>query len=151
MPTKTSPLRIYTSRFGEVAVPPEQLIRFPRGLYGFEAVRRFFLLPHDDDGLFFWLQAAEESDLAMLVTNPLMFFPEYELEVSDADADLLEANSPADLSVFAILTVHRAARQVTANLLGPVLINAAARFGLQIELDPDRYTTRRPLPSREAA
>jgi len=35
------------------------------------------------DGPFFWLHSMEDPDLALPVTNPWSFFPEYEVKISD--------------------------------------------------------------------
>lgn len=151
MTTDTQELTVRTSRFGPVRVPLGQVYEFPHGLYGFEDQQRFILLPHDDDGVFHWLQAVDDPELAMIVTNPFTFFPDYELVLPDENVTALKARKASDLSVLAILTVQPQSKQVTANLLGPVLINAAARIGMQFALDTDNYATREPLPSKRQA
>jgi len=147
MNSQLDTLQVQTTRFGTLQVDAQKVIAFPRGLYGFEAMQRFLLLPHDDDGVFFWLQAVDDGALAMLVTNPFVFFPDYAVNLADADAAELRADQPQAVSVFTILTILRQPERVTANLLGPVVINAAARIGMQVALQEERYTTRVPLPS----
>ena len=149
-------IQIETTRFGRVDVPLAAFVTIPRGLYGLEKTHSYCLLPHDEAGHFQWLQAMEEPALAMLMTDPFPLFPNYEVQISDPAAELLQVTTPADVTVFVTVTLDRSSRQLYANLLGPLILNHRASLGAQVIQDSGRYTTRhlileRPLEEPQAA
>jgi flagellar assembly factor FliW len=141
--------RIETTRFGLVEVSEEAIIRFPRGLYGLEEARAYCLLSHDERGLFQWLQAADAPAIAMLVTDPFLFFPAYEIEIPDPAAEFLQAGAPSDVTIYTPITVSTDRQEFYANLLGPLVIHRRAGLGLQLIQDATRYSTRHRIGSRE--
>jgi flagellar assembly factor FliW len=143
--------RLETTRFGAIEVPEDAIIRFPRGLYGLEEARAYCLLSHDERGCFQWLQAADAPALAMLVTDPFLFFSNYEIEIPDPAADLLKAASVAQVTIYTPITISADRREIYANLLGPVVINRTAGLGLQVIQDARRYRTRHLIGGRAPA
>ena len=140
-----SPLRIETSRFGALEVPPERLYDFPEGLLGFERVAQFALLEHPGGGGIEWLQAVSRPSLAFVVTDPRPYFPDYRVPVRREDLAGIGLEDPAEGVVRVILWVPDDPLQATANLQGPVLLNPRTRRGRQLVLDEGPYTTRHRL------
>lgn len=132
--------QITTTRFGLIEVDPEELIDLPDGLLGFVSVDQVVLLPIDDDGLFFWMQAVDDPAVAFLVLTPWPSFADYELDLAEADQEALGLDDPGDAIVFCLLTSHDEPRRFTANLLGPVVINRRLRRGRQVVLNGDHPT-----------
>jgi flagellar assembly factor FliW len=141
-------MRIDSTRWGPIEVPDDAVIHFPRGLYGLEHAHHFCLLQHNDGECFQWLQAADSPAIAMIVTNPLLHFPDYEVEIPDQAADLLQARSPEDVAVYSSVTVGPDRDRVYTNLLGPLVINHAARRGMQLILDGSCYKTQHLINSQ---
>nr|CAA9237377.1 hypothetical protein AVDCRST_MAG63-1386 [uncultured Armatimonadetes bacterium] len=137
----TMDIEIETTRFGRLTADEEALLTFPDGLPGFAGARRFVPVPHGDDSPFVWLQSAERPELAFLLLSPGGAFPDY--------APPLPADTAPDAALWVIVTVPPGdARAMTANLLGPLVIEGQARRGRQIILDGDRYSTKhRVLPA----
>jgi flagellar assembly factor FliW len=148
-------MQIETTRFGRIDVPDEAVIHFPRGLYGLDGTRHYCLLRHDERGYFHWLQAADAPAVAMVVTDPFLHFPTYQVDISDQANDLLQARAATDVTIYTSISVAADGQAVFANLLGPLVINPATRLGLQLIQDSSRYTTRHRLdlrrPVEEAA
>ena len=134
---------IESDQLGAVEVDETKVLTFPDGLLGFPDVTRFALVDAGDDGTYFWLQALDDPQLAFLAAVPWAFFPEYEPELSTSDQDALELTDARDAIVLCLLTITEDA--VTANLLGPLVVNAVTRTGRQIVLGDSDYTTRAPL------
>lgn len=127
---------IESDRLGAVEVDEDTVVTFDEGLLGFPDVHRYALVDAADGGTYYWLQAVDDPRLAFLAAVPWAFFPDYEPELGDADQEALGLTSAADAVVLCLLTVTDLA--VTANLLGPVVVNAATRRGRQVVLaDPD--------------
>lgn len=141
---------VETLRFGALEVAEEDLIRFPLGLPGFEHLKQFFFVPLPDNPAFVWLQAKADPAVAFLLADPFLFFPGYSVELGEAEKALLEAGGPEEIVVYAVVTIPPGGvREMTANLLAPVVINRRARLGLQMILDGSGYSTKHRLfPNR---
>jgi flagellar assembly factor FliW len=151
-------VQVQSEKLGEIEVDEAKVLTFPHGLLGFDDMRRFALVDTHDSGFYFWLQSLDDPGLAFLTAVPWPFFPGYEFELPDADRDALglvepdEDASDADnpTMVLCLLTVDspvddHSSHEITANLLGPLVINTATRVGRQVVLVDGDFTTRAPL------
>ena len=139
-------MKITSSRFGEIEIDDEQQIFFKEGLLGFENLKSFVLLPVNNSMIFTWLQSTEEGEIAFLLTDPFMFFPGYEVELDESIREDLQIDAAKDVVIQAIVTIPEAGvKDMTANLLGPLVINVNDRIGKQTVLTQTNYTTRHKL------
>lgn len=134
---------IESAQLGAVEIDESKVLHFPDGLLGFPDVTRFALVDAGDDGTYFWLQSLDDPQLAFLAAVPWAFFPDYEPELATPDQEALALADAHDAMVLCLLTITEAA--VTANLLGPLVVNAVTRHGRQIVLGDSEYSTRAPL------
>ena len=137
-------MKVETSRFGAIEVEESSIIKMPRGPIGFEQYTSFVLVEHRPDIDFRWLQSTQESSLAFVVADPSKFYTDFEVEISDADAEKLNLNSASDASVLVVLTVS-GSEEITANLAAPVVINMKEMLGMQVILQDNRYPIKHPL------
>jgi flagellar assembly factor FliW len=120
---------VKSTRFGDLDVPAEALIEFPAGLIGVGG-SCFALLSREESGAFKWLQETERDDLALPVTDPFAFFPDYEVRISDAEAERIGISDPAEADVLVIVRAAEALEDFSVNLLAPILISQ--RVGHQV-------------------
>lgn len=138
---------IQSTKLGPIAIDAERLITFPEGIPGFPEVKQYALVENDKGHPFFWLQAVEDPDLAFVVTDPLIFKPDYRPALSPEELKELEIDRLDDVLVLTILTIpQHDPLQLTANLLGPLVINSKTRKGKQFVLSDQNYSHREPLP-----
>lgn len=138
--------KLKTPRFGELEVSPENIIHMPGGVLGFPNCRDYILIPHKENSPFLWYQSLDDPVLAFVVINPLVFRPDYDVPISPALMEGLGAERIEELELLAIVTVPKDQPQdMTANLLGPIVINPVKRLAKQIVLDPERYSTKTPI------
>ena len=138
--------KIMTSRFGEIEVAEESIIHFAAGIPAFEEEREFIIIPYEEDSPYVFLQSVRTPELAFLMTMPLAFFPDYEFTIDDDVEKELGITSPEEVLIYAILTLEGTEiRDLTANLIAPIVINAATRRAKQIVLDHSPYTTKHRL------
>lgn len=126
-----------TSRFGELLIAPETVITITDGIPGFTDFTNFVLLEVSPEEPLYWLQSIDDGELAFLSCVPFAYFPDYELELGDDDEAALAVEDPADLLVLSLLTVDRENNSVTANLLGPIVVNQRARLARQVVMVGD--------------
>jgi flagellar assembly factor FliW len=112
---------LQSSRFGEIEVSPEAVIDFPSGLIGLGG-RRFALLARSEESAFVWLHSLDDPELAVPVTNPWRFFEDYELEVSDDDAERIGVTDTDEPSVYVTVRAAAALEGFCANLRAPILV-----------------------------
>ncbi|HON77897.1 MAG TPA: flagellar assembly protein FliW [Spirochaetota bacterium] len=132
-------VRVKTRPFGEIEINEKQIIDFPEGILGFDYVKKFIILDSHDNSPFKWLQAYSEPELAFVIIRPVDFLHEYELVISPADVEAVEAESEEGLLVFAIVTIPANPKEMTANLQGPLIINPLKRIGRQAVSLSDKY------------
>lgn len=143
-------MQVETARFGLIDVADDRILSFPDGLPGFPDAHQFALIDVADNDVVYWLQCLDDPGLAFMAAVPWPFFPDYEPEIDDDSQAALGLTDAADAMVLCLLTVHREQQQVTANLLGPVVVNHHTRIGAQIVLDDSELTTDAPLAAAAA-
>lgn len=142
-------MSIIKSRFlGEVEVDESNLIDFGGSIFGFEEYSKFYLLDNKDENnsIFKILQSPEKEDLSWILIDPFIPFPDYELEVDDADIASLGIQDASDVLAFVVVTiVNEDYQNMTANLLGPMIINTRNRLAKQCIVKGDKYTSKHRL------
>jgi len=140
---------IDTRRWGKLRYREEDVIRFPRGLLGFEALRRWAIFIAEDHEPFQWMISLDDPDVAFVVVDPLLICPDYSPKVSQRELEELEPNSPEDIRVLGIVTLGKTPEESTINLSGPLFINIRKKLGKQVVLLSSKYTTKYPIFSKK--
>lgn len=135
-------VRFHNIRFGDIAVPADQVITFPTGLPGFERCRQFAIVDDEESSPFSWMLSVENPRLAFVLLDPLLTWPDYNPRISRDDLKSLSIEKQEEVRLFVIVTLSGEVKDVTANLSGPLLINAANRIAKQLALIDERYTTK---------
>jgi flagellar assembly factor FliW len=139
-------VKIQTSRFGEIRVDEKSVLSMPGGLIGFPKQESYVLIRHSQDSPFYWLQSVDDPDLAFVIVDPLIFRPDYKVPFTSGLLGLMKAESPDELGIFVIVTIPQGRpEKMTANLLGPVVINTEKRLARQLVLDEKNYSHRHPI------
>ncbi len=136
---------VHTSRFGELDIQEQDLIRFEQGIPGFENLCRFALIEVPDHEPFTYLQSIEDGEISFIVTDPFEFFADFECELPSPVVEGLKIVSVEQVLVRVIVSVNGELEAATANLVAPIIINRAERSGRQVVLAKTSYTTRHAL------
>jgi flagellar assembly factor FliW len=139
---------IESTRFGRLSVGDERIITVPKGLLGFPNHTRFALIQTGAENYFFWLQSIDEPNLAFVVTDPSIFFKDYDVPIREETQAELQLSDISLAQVFVIC--NKVDEWLTGNLLGPIVVNAANRTGQQVVLTEKKWTTRQPLLKLQA-
>jgi flagellar assembly factor FliW len=143
-------MRVKTKAYGEIDADERQLVSFPGGLLGFEKFKDYILLDARQKP-FFYLQSIDVPDLAFILIDPFLFRPDYSLDVNDDSLDDIGVSRPNEVLIFAIVTVPVEGGSVTANLMGPLIINKANRLGIQTVLGDSRWRVKHDIMAELAA
>lgn len=136
-------MKIITKHFGEIEIDHEKIINFIDGIPGFDDQKRFIIIDNPDETVpFKWLQSIDEPELAFVIINPFVFKEDYEFDLPKHVIDKLKIKEEKDVLVYSIVVIPEDITQMTANLLGPLIINTNEMLGKQIVLDDNRYTTK---------
>ena len=143
-----------TRYFATVSYDDQTVITFPAGLPAFEHCRRF--LPVEDAARrpFIFLQSLEDARLCFLTVPVAALDPGYQLKMSPQDLATIGLQKPPaagpDLQCLAVISFDRDG-VASANLLAPIIVNAATRQAVQAVRDDSVYHCSHPLtPATEA-
>ena len=131
-------MKLKTKPYGEIEVNEQQKVHLPEGIIGFEDIHDYYLLD-SKEGPFYWLQAAEFPELAFLLINPKLFKEDYKLSVKESDLNSMNLESKNDLLDFTIVTVPEDPAKISANLMGPIVLNRKTRVAKQVISENDEY------------
>ncbi|MBH0173827.1 flagellar assembly protein FliW [Fictibacillus sp. 23RED33] len=134
-------MKIETKFKDIVEVKKSDILGFEQGLPGFQAENKFVLIPIEGTDLSL-LQSVQTSELAFIITDPFIFFKEYDFELSSIEQELLDINNEKEVFVQVILTVADPFEKTTANLKAPIIINTKNNQCKQVVLTDDRYRTK---------
>ncbi len=143
-------MKIMTKRFGEIEIDPKTKITFPSGLLGFSGYKDFVLIDANKKSPLKWLQSMDSPDLAFVVTDPLIFKPDYQIRLYRSDLEEIKVSDPTRVAQLVIVTVPKDPAKMTANMKGPLLINTENNLGKQVVLDHPDYDLKYRLLSDDA-
>jgi flagellar assembly factor FliW len=137
-------MQIESSRFGMLEVREDTVLTFPDGLIGLPGTQ-YALVAQSEKTPFYWLHSIEYTDLAVPVTQPWLFFSNYEVEISDDEAKQIGIAESNQAEIFCVVKATSELENFTINLAGPVIVNNETRQGRQIINGATGYSVRQPL------
>ena len=143
-------MRVDTKAYGSIDIDERQRIDFPYGILGFERLQRYVLLDAPQQP-FYWLQALDLVEVAFVLINPVIFRPDYTVEVPREELEEIGIDSPEKMLTFAIVTIPQNPIEMTANLQGPIIINKETRVGRQSISTNPKWEVRHPILKELAA
>lgn len=139
-------IELETTRFGTISFEEEQVITMKRGLIGFADKHRFITLSPNPGSTLLWYQSVDDPALAFVITTPGLFAAKYSIKFGEAVLEALEAEGAEDLDVYVLVTIPPGRpKEMTGNLLGPLVVNPKARLAEQLIMDENRYSHKQPL------
>ena len=139
---------IETLSWGKLEVNEEQLYHFSKGTPGFDEETDFALIEMAESP-FWYLQSVKNEGLSFLLGDPFIFYPSYEFELLDDEAEELRIGS--NVVVRCIITLKEQVEQSTINLLAPIVLNPDGKAGKQIVLHRTPYHTKHSLLQEQPA
>ena len=132
-------MSVNTKMFGEIEISEEKIITFEKGLIGLPDLKRFALITdaEDENAKIQWLQSLDEPEMALPIINPYEILDEYNPVVEDELLKPLGEFKEEDMMLMVTIRVPQDITQMSINLKGPIIINAAERKGCQIIVEDE--------------
>jgi len=145
-------IMLASSRFGEVEIDQAGVIEFPDGLIGLGGTR-YALLATSAETAFMWLHSLDHGALALPVTNPHGFFPDFRLEMLTEDIARLDIDERERVDVYVTIRATGDAGAgrpsgFVANLRAPIVVHEGV--GRQVINQAPGMELRARLPIGEA-
>ena len=129
---------------GEQIVLKTGNIVFEKGLPGFDGLKNFELEALEQVG-FFNLSSSDEENISLLLVDPYMYFPNYEVEIDDSVMNRLNINDAKDVLILTVVTLNNDVEKITLNLRAPLIVNINTGDSEQIILSREDYLVRQTL------
>ena len=129
---------LQTKYFGEADC--EHLLRFEKGLFGFEEEKEFCLMPFEGSGgSLLCFQSARTPQLAFVAMNPFSLKPDYAPVLTGEELRELGVERSEELCFYTLCVVRSPVADSTVNLRCPVAINEHTRRAVQVILEEGGY------------
>jgi flagellar assembly factor FliW len=139
--------RVFPLAYPVLAPREDTIIQFPAGLIGFQNLKAYRLFEPQDGYPLKFLQSVEREDISFVCIDVAAVKADYVVPMSDEEAQSLAIETPADALILALVVIPADASRMTANLAGPLVINARTLQGRQIVLDTRQYPLAYPFYS----
>lgn len=133
-----------TRQFGAVIVDETKIITMPKGLPGFPDLKKFVILDHDDISPFHSFQCVDDSALSFIIMDPFLFMTNYSVNIDSYIKEMAwTGDKPEDLYLYVIINAADPdPKNMTANLMGPLLINIKRNVGIQMMVNDRKYSSK---------
>ena len=141
-------MKIKTTRFGTFTLVEDNIFTMPFGMLGFSDKKLFIILQHKENSPFYWYQSVDDPSLAFVITSPFLFMPDYEVDIEDilTEMTLDEKPEKSVLELYVVVNIPKGSpEKMTANLIGPILLNNKTHQAWQVVISNSPYTHNFPL------
>ena len=119
-----------------LTIDSEKVVTFLQGIPGFEKYTTYLVYHKEENDLnAYWLESCDEPEITFTIVDPGQYGLSYDLELTDEERDLLQADGAEELGIFMMLSKKQGNGTISpvlnANIAGPVIINPRTRLGLQ--------------------
>ena len=130
---------------GNLDVEEVLIYTFEHGIPGFEHLKRYVIVQPDPELPFSYLQSIDDDEVTLLLTNPFLFYGNYDFELNEQIQEELQIEDPSDIAVWSVVSTGSPSEGATLNLLAPIIISAKKMLGRQVILHNTSYRTKHPL------
>ena len=141
-------LKVNTTRFGAITIDEQKIITMPSGMLGFPEEKRYVIVQHKENSPFFWYQAVDDPALAFVITSPFFFVPDYSMSLDDAINQMSwdEEKIEDTVELYVVVNIPNGSPdKMTANLIGPILVNTESFQAVQMVVTDSPYSHRAAL------
>ena len=139
-------LEIETKQFGRMDIESDRIYTMPGGMPGFAGMKRFVIIERDEIWPFYCFQCLDDADLCFYIMNPHLFKKDYRINLNQAMKEIGWGEEDEEIKIYVIVNTSAGVpEKITANLLGPLLINVNRFEAFQFVLHDSRYSHQTPV------
>lgn len=114
----------------------------PAGMPGFLGQKRFVIIEREEVWPFFVYQCLDDENLSFFIMDPFLFKADYVVNLDQAIKEMGWAAEDRDrIKIYAIVnTSSGIPEKITANLLGPLVVNTRTNEAVQLVLHNSPYS-----------
>ncbi|WP_326910454.1 flagellar assembly protein FliW [Sedimentibacter sp. MB31-C6] len=139
---------IKTRDYGEIKAEEKDIIRFTKGMYGFEDYTDYLILKDNPEDDIMYLQSIDNKELSFVLVDPYYVFNTYKPILNEEDLSELKVNLEIELKFLVIAIIRDEIQNSVINLKSPIAINPELKIAKQVILQ-NTYPLRCPLFSTE--
>jgi len=135
-------MEIKTRQFGPMEIEDNQIVTMPGGMPGFHTMKRFVIVEREEIWPFSCFQSLDDPELSFYIMNPALFMPDYRLDMPQAILEAgWEGDSSEDVKIYVIVNTSAGVpEKITANLIGPLVVNFRRHEADQMVLHNSSYS-----------
>jgi len=140
-------VKIHDGFLGEIEITEAEIFDFEDGLLGFPGCRKFAIFALTDYPPFVGMQSLDDPAVGFVLVDPRFFVKEYKPDIAHTQLQKLDIQSAEEAQIYSIVVLDSDVKKITANLFGPILVNARKKIAGQCVLtnDQDKYLLKYPL------
>lgn len=106
-------------------------------ILGFEETKNMEFYQIDE--IFYRLKSCDGEDFSFVMINPYILRPDYDFEIPNYYAELLELNEDSPVEIYTIVAINQPLEESTVNFMAPVVMNKENDSLVQVILDSMMY------------
>jgi flagellar assembly factor FliW len=153
-------VKIETKQFGNIEIDEGKVYTMPDGMPGFLGMKRFVIIDREETWPFHCYQCLDDPGLSFFIMNPYLFKADYKVDMRQAAIESgWEGDDTEDIKLYVIVNTSAGSpEKITANLIGPLVINARRFEAVQLIIHNSPYshqyrifetTGNKPKPDRQ--
>lgn len=128
------------TEFGDMDVSNKDIIHFDQGLLGFDDIKDYVLIKHDEQGMIMTMQYADGEIPQFVVLDPFAVVTDYHPILPTTTLKQLGSKNSNDLKYLVIAVVRENYLDTVVNLKSPIVINPETRCAAQIIVENTDYS-----------
>lgn len=142
-------MKLHSRCHGTIEYNENDVINFPKGLPGFENLKKFIIFTLEENKMFRMLHSIEDTEIGLIVVSPLQVIKDYQFELRKSEIKDLDLKEEKDAVVYNTVCLNKDIYKITVNLRAPIIINTKNNLGEQLILDNEEYNVKYPLIREE--
>ena len=131
-------MKFQSLTFGDIEIADDTVYTFKEGIPGLRSITQYTIIESDETAPFNWLQACESPYLSLMMLDPVLIDPEYNVPLNPEYSRVLGEFTPDDIAIRVLIVVPEDPKNMTANMLAPILFNTRTRKGAQVVVEGTR-------------
>lgn len=146
-------MKIKTRQFGSMEIEDDQIVTMPEGMPGFRNMKRFVIIEREEIWPFSCYQCLDDPILSFYIMSPSLFMADYKVDIQQGIREAgWEGDSPEDVKLYVIVNTSAGVpEKITANLVGPLLVNTRRHEAEQLVLHNSTYSHQHPIFSQPSS